>query len=74
MSTPVHLTVGICLLSAVALFAPLRAEATASVAPGRIQAAVGKSHAVEPAALACTHRRVCRQGAGCAWRKVCKRS
>ena len=73
MSTLVHLTVGICLLSAVALFAP-RAEATLSTAPGSIQAAVGKSHAVEPAALACTHRRVCRQGAGCAWRKVCKRS
>jgi hypothetical protein len=72
MSTLVHLTVGVCLLSAVALLVP-RAEATVSVAPGRIQAAVGKSHAVELAAAACTHRRVCRQGAGCAWRKVCKR-
>jgi hypothetical protein len=51
MSTLVHLTVGICLLSAVALLVP-RAEATASVAPGSIHAAVGKSHAVELAAAA----------------------
>jgi hypothetical protein len=49
-----------------------RAEAT-SMTPASIQAAVGKSTLVQQAAAACTHRRVCRQGAGCAWRKVCKR-
>jgi hypothetical protein len=50
------------------------AEATISMAPASIiQAAVGETSRVEQARVACTHRRVCRQGAGCAWRKVCKR-
>src|SRR5262245_8363359 len=50
-----------------------RAEATMSTAPASIQIDVGKASLVEQAAVACTHRRVCRQGAGCAWKKVCKR-
>ena len=47
--------------------------ATTSTVPAIIQSSVGKSSLVEQAGMACTHRRVCRQGAGCAWRKVCKR-
>ena len=67
------LTAGtVALLSAVAMLTP-RAEATMSMAPSSIQIAIGKTSPVEQAAVACTHRRVCRQGAGCAWRKVCKR-
>jgi hypothetical protein len=57
-------------LSAVAMLAP-RAEATMSMAPASI--AAGKTAFAEQTRMACTHRRVCRQGAGCAWRKVCKR-
>jgi hypothetical protein len=59
------------LLAAVAVPTP-RAEPTRSMAPASIQT-VGQATLVEPARVACTHRRVCRQGAGCAWRKVCKR-
>jgi hypothetical protein len=59
------------LLTAVAMLAP-RADATTSMAPASIQM-VGKASLVQQAAAACTHRRVCRQGHGCAWRKVCKR-
>jgi hypothetical protein len=54
------------LLATVAMFT-LRAEATMSMV------AVGKTSVIEQVGIACTHRRVCRQGAGCAWRKVCKR-
>jgi hypothetical protein len=56
----------------VAMLAP-RAQATMSMAPASIQVAIDKAPLVEQARMACTHRRVCRQGAGCAWRKVCKR-
>jgi hypothetical protein len=62
------LIVGIIgLLSAAVMLAP-RAQAIAS-----LQVAADKPTLVEPARTSCTHRRVCRQGAGCAWRKVCKR-
>jgi hypothetical protein len=65
--------IGMAAVSAVALLAP-RAEATLSVAPSSIRATVGDARsAVEPAATACERRRVCRPGAGCAWRTVCKR-
>jgi len=60
------------LLATLATLAP-RVEATTSVVPASIQIAVGKTSLLEQAGMACTHRRVCRQGAGCAWRKVCKR-
>jgi hypothetical protein len=60
------------LLSAVAMLTP-RAEATISMAPASVQVAVGEATLVEQARTSCTHRRVCRPGAGCAWRKVCKR-
>ena len=60
------------LLSAVAMPTP-RAGAIISMAPARVQVAVGKASPNEQAAVTCTYRRVCRQGAGCAWRKVCKR-
>jgi hypothetical protein len=61
------------LLSAMAMLAP-PVGATMSMAPARIQIAAGEEAGlVEQARMACTHRRVCRQGAGCAWRKVCKR-
>jgi hypothetical protein len=55
------------LISAVATLAP-QAQATAG-----LQVAADKPTLVEQARMSCTHRRVCRQGAGCAWRKVCKR-
>lgn len=58
------------LLSAAVMLAP---RATASMAPASLQSAVGSTSLVEQARTACTHRRVCRQGSGCAWRKVCKR-
>jgi hypothetical protein len=60
------------LLTATATLTP-KAKATMSTAPASIQAAVAEATLVERARMACTHRRVCRQGAGCAWRKVCKR-
>jgi hypothetical protein len=60
------------LLVAATLLTPM-AQAIASMVPASIQIAVGKTSLVEQAGMACTHRRVCRQGAGCAWRKVCKR-
>ena len=63
--------VGLALVSA-AVLTP-RAEATVSAAPSSIQAVLGTTSAVEHAASACERRRVCRPGAGCAWRKVCKR-
>lgn len=67
------LTAGtVALLSALAMLTP-RAEATKSMAPASIQIAIGETSLVEQARMTCTHRRVCRQGAGCAWRKVCKR-
>jgi hypothetical protein len=64
--------VGLALVSAAVLLTP-RAEATVSAAPSSIQAVLGTTSAVEHAASACERRRVCRPGAGCAWRKVCKR-
>jgi hypothetical protein len=65
--------IGMAAVSAVALLAP-RAQATLSAAPPSIGSAAGDAHsAVEPAATACERRRVCRPGAGCAWRTVCKR-
>jgi hypothetical protein len=60
------------LLSAVVMLTP-RAQATMSTMPASIQVAADKATLVDQARMACTHRRVCRQGAGCAWRKVCKR-
>jgi len=60
------------LLTAAAMLTP-RAEATTSMAPAGIQIAVDNATLVEQARMTCTHRRVCHQGAGCAWRKVCKR-
>jgi hypothetical protein len=61
------LLVGIALILAAALAMPVLA------APASIQVAIGTYSAVEQGAAACTHRRVCRPGAGCAWRQVCKR-
>ena len=58
------------LLVAATMLAPT-AQATASMVPASIQ--IGNTNLVEQTGMACTHRRVCRQGAGCAWRKVCKR-
>jgi hypothetical protein len=73
MPNPALLTTGtVALLCALAMLAP-RAEATRSMAPASIEIATGKTNLVEQAGMACTHRRVCRQGRGCAWRKVCKR-
>jgi hypothetical protein len=60
------------LLTVVATLTP-PAEATKSMAPASIQLAVDKPTLIEQARMACKHRRVCRPGAGCAWRKVCKR-
>jgi len=67
MTSPLLLLIGIALLLAAALAMPV------SAAPAGIQARIAGHGAIEPAAAACTHRRVCRQGEGCAWRKVCKR-
>jgi hypothetical protein len=67
------LTAGtVALLPTLAMLAP-RAQATMPMAPASIEIAIGKMTLVEQARMSCTHRRVCRQGAGCAWRKVCKR-
>jgi hypothetical protein len=62
----------VAFLSAAAMLTP-RAQATMSMTPASIQVAADEATVVEQARMACTHRRVCRQGAGCAWRKVCKR-
>jgi hypothetical protein len=59
------------LLATTAMLAP-SAEATASMVP-RVSIEVANTSLIEQAGMACTHRRVCRQGAGCAWRKICKR-
>jgi len=67
------LTAGTAALLAAVATLTLRAEATTAMVPASIQIAVGKTSLVEQVGMACTHRRVCRQGAGCAWRKVCKR-
>ena len=63
---------GLALVSAAALVMP-RAQATVPVAPASMRATVGSTSAAEQTALKCAHRRVCRPGQGCAWRKVCKR-
>ena len=60
------------LLMAAAMHAP-RTEATSLIVPAGIRIADGETALVAQVGIACTHRRVCRQGAGCAWRKVCKR-
>jgi hypothetical protein len=63
--------IGLVMASAAVLPLP-RAEANVSPpAPGLS----GAMSALEPAraATACERRRVCRPGAGCAWRTVCKR-
>jgi hypothetical protein len=67
--------VGLALVSVSALVMPVapRADATVSPAPMSLHATVDDTSVVEPAALKCAHRRVCRPGQGCAWRKVCKR-
>ena len=57
----------------VATFATSDAHATALAASPRTGAAIGSASAGEQVALKCAHRRVCRPGEGCAWRKVCKR-
>jgi hypothetical protein len=72
MRNPLVLIVGTAFLLAAAMLSP-RVGAATPLMPAGIQAAVGKTGAVERAGMTCTHRRVCRQGAGCAWRKVCKR-
>jgi hypothetical protein len=64
--------VGATLVSAAALAMP-HADATAPRAPASIRATAGNMAAAEQVALKCAHRRVCRPGQGCAWRKVCKR-
>ncbi|MBO0765804.1 MAG: hypothetical protein J2P50_14635 [Hyphomicrobiaceae bacterium] len=67
------LTAGMAaLLSAVTMLTP-RAQATMSMTPAGTQIAIDNATLVEQARMVCTHRRVCHQGAGCAWRKVCKR-
>jgi hypothetical protein len=63
---------GLTLMSVAALVVP-RAQATVPLAPASIRATVGETSAVEQTAVKCAHRRVCRPGQGCAWRKVCKR-
>jgi len=60
------------LLSAVATLTP-RADATTMLVAAASTQRVAQPTLVEQARMACTHRRVCHQGAGCAWRKVCKR-
>jgi hypothetical protein len=60
---------GAALVSAVALTMP-HANATTSVGA---RTTVGNVVAAEQVALKCLHRRVCRPGQGCAWRKLCKR-
>jgi hypothetical protein len=67
MLNPLLLLVATALMLAASLAMPV------SAAPARIELAIGSHSAVEQAAATCTHRRVCRPGAGCAWRKVCKR-
>jgi hypothetical protein len=65
--------VGLALMSGAALVVPLMpsADATASLAAPTITA--GSATAFEQVGMKCATRRVCRQGEGCAWRKVCKR-
>ena len=62
----------VAFLAGAAMLTP-RADATMSMGLASIQTAVGDTSLVEQSRMACTHRRVCHQGAGCAWRKVCKR-
>jgi hypothetical protein len=57
------------LVSAAVLVVP-RADAATRQS---IRAVIGHTSAVEQIAVKCAHRRVCRPGQGCAWRKVCKR-
>jgi hypothetical protein len=73
MSKLLLLSVGTAALLAATVVHTAGTEAIASMVPASIQIAGGKTTLVEQAGIACTHRRVCRQGAGCAWRKVCKR-
>jgi hypothetical protein len=61
---------GLALMAAV-LVTPRAADATVSMSPAGL--AVAGTSAVEQAQMKCAHRRVCRPGRGCAWRKVCKR-
>ena len=63
---------GLTLMSVAALVMP-RAQAAVPLAPASIRATVGDTSAAEQTAVKCAHRRVCRPGQGCAWRKVCKR-
>lgn len=64
--------VGAALVSAAAL-AMTNAAATATSAPATARSSIGSMAAADRVALKCAHRRVCRPGQGCAWRKVCKR-
>ena len=64
--------VGLALVAAAALAAS-RTEASVSITPQSLRAALGDTSIAEQAAVKCAHRRVCRPGQGCAWRKVCKR-
>lgn len=61
---------GVAMASAAVLLVP-RAEATGLAG---LRAMPGATSAVEQAAQTCVRRRVCRPGAGCAWRTVCKRT
>jgi hypothetical protein len=76
MSKLSRLLAAVALLSTAALLVPgVQATPVApNVAPqgDRVGAAAGPTATVEQAAFKCAHRRVCRPGRGCAWRKVCK--
>jgi hypothetical protein len=67
----VLLIIGLAMIAAA--LAAARTEASVSLALQGLRTAVGTTSAIEEAATTCTHRRVCRPGQGCAWRKVCKR-
>ena len=63
--------VGLALVAAAALAS--RTEASVLITPESLRATLGDTSIAEQAAVKCAHRRVCRPGQGCAWRKVCKR-
>jgi hypothetical protein len=64
--------VGAALVSTAAL-AMSHAAATATSSPTTVRSTIGSMAAADRVGLKCAHRRVCRPGQGCAWRKVCKR-
>jgi hypothetical protein len=68
--TKLLLPLAALVLVSAAVLVVSRADA---VARASIKAGVGNTSDVAQIALKCAHRRVCRPGQGCAWRKVCKR-